>query len=166
MDTLTDDPQRAPGSGGDRLRQNAQGERFAVVVKAPDLCSRNAAPSGVTDLRLAQYAERLEAHARAELEFRAASDDEGVFRYDVRVSVDPIADEASYLRGNRRRTTPPQPKRWACPALPSGMPIRVGLGGLVADTHFYVGVRAVDGCDAAGPVEVAEITTPRASSRP
>jgi hypothetical protein len=161
MDTLTDEPERAPGSGGDRLRQNAQGERFAVVVKPADLCSRNSAPSGVTDLRLAQYPERRQAHERAELEFHAASDDTGVFRYDVRVSVDPIVDEASFVRGQPAKNDTTAAEALGVPSdVPSGRPIRVGLGGLIADTHYYVGVRAVDGCNAGGPVEVAQITTP------
>jgi hypothetical protein len=161
MDTLTDDPQRALGSGGDRLRPNAQGERFAVVVKALDLCTRNAAPSGVTDLKLAPYPERRQAHERAELEFHAASDDQGVFRYDVRVSVDPIVDEASFMRGQPAKDDTPAAAALGVPSdVPGGTQIRVGLGGLVADTHFYVGVRAVDGCAAAGPIEVAELDTP------
>jgi hypothetical protein len=161
MDTLTDEPERAPGSGGDRLRQNAQGERIAVVVKPPDLCSRNAAPTGVTYLRLAQYPERRQAHERAELEFHAASDDTGVFRYDVRVSVDPIVDEASFVRGQPAKNDTTAAEALGVPSdVPSGRPIRVGLGGLIADTHYYVGVRAVDGCNAGGPVEVAQITTP------
>jgi hypothetical protein len=161
MATLTDDPQRAPGSGGDRLRANAKGERFVVVVKAPDMCSKNAAPSGVTDLVLKPYANRLEAHQWAELAFRAASDDKAVFRYDVRVSVDPITDDASFMRGQPAKNATTAAEALQVPAdVPSGTPIRVGLGGLVANTHFYVGVRAVDGCDQAGPIQVAEITTP------
>jgi hypothetical protein len=37
--------------------------------------------------------------------------------------------------------------------------IVTNLGGLSALTHYYVGVRAVDGCATSGPLSVAEITT-------
>lgn len=159
--TMTDDPVTAPGSGGDRLRRNANGERLVVLVKSPQLCGGNAAPSGVQNLRLSQYPQRTEAHEWAELEFDAASDDQGIFRYEVRVSMDPIVDDASFMRGQPARSASRAAEELRVPTdLPSGSKIRVGVGGLVAETRYYVGVRAIDGCADVGPLSVAEFTTP------
>jgi hypothetical protein len=41
-----------------------------------------------------------------------------------------------------------------------GEAVRIGLGGLIAQTHYFVGVRAIDACAIPGPLAVAEVTTP------
>jgi hypothetical protein len=102
----------------------------------------------------------LRAWEYATLSFKAASDDTGIFRYDVRVSTDPMVDDASFMRGQAAKsaTTAADELRVSADASP-GTEIRADFGGLIADTHYYVGVRAIDGCAATGPISVAEITT-------
>jgi hypothetical protein len=45
------------------------------------------------------------------------------------------------------------------PVAQPGQRIQVGIGGLIAQTHYYVGVRAVDGCAHTSAIRVAELTT-------
>jgi hypothetical protein len=41
-----------------------------------------------------------------------------------------------------------------------GSMVTIDMGGLVQGTHYYVGVRALDGCSASSPITVTEFTTP------
>ncbi|MEY4581345.1 MAG: hypothetical protein RL701_6048 [Pseudomonadota bacterium] len=161
MAGMSDDPTHAPGSGADRLYADATGQRFSVMVKPPISCESNTAPGAIEELALKRYHDDLQAHEWAELDFRAAADDRGVFRYDVRVSTDPIFDEATFMRGQPAKSATAAAEELRIPATAkAGTPIVAELGGLIAETHYFVGVRAVDACAKAGPVAVAEITTP------
>jgi hypothetical protein len=160
MDGMSNDPIAAPGSGGDRLRQDERGDRFVVVVKGAVTCESNAAPSGVTNLQLQAHPNELRAHEWAALQFDAASDDRGVYRYDVRVSSEPIVDEASFMRGLMAKSATVAAEALVVPTdAPAGSTIKVDLGGLSALSHYFVGVRAVDACAQPGPVAVAEYST-------
>jgi hypothetical protein len=161
MHGMTDDHVAAPGSGADRLFMNDQGSRFTVVSKPSMSCMSNAPPTDVGSVRVTRFPKPLHAHEYAELEFSAASDDVSVFRYEVRVSTEPMADAASFMRG-----TPAKSATIAADALmvpveaTPGETVKVSIGGLTQETHYFVGVRAVDGCAMPGPVSVGEITTP------
>jgi hypothetical protein len=160
MDGMTTDPQSAPGSGGDRLRLNSDGQRFEVVVKPPLSCEGNQPPGTIDELSLKRFPDELEAWRWAKMDFRAAADDKGVFRYDVRVSTAPITDEASFMRGLPAKSATTAADELRIPAdMPAGKMIETDLGGLEASTKYYIGVRAIDGCAASGPMAVAELTT-------
>jgi hypothetical protein len=161
MAGMTDDPLHAPGSGADRLLSDTTGKRFSVIVKPPISCESNVPPGGVQGLSLSRYPDDLQAHEWAELDFGAAADDRGVFRYDVRVSTEPIVDETTFMRGQPAKSATTVADELRIPTnAPAGAPIVVELGGLEPETHYFVGVRAVDACALGGPVSVAEITTP------
>jgi hypothetical protein len=160
MDGMTTDPQNAPGSGGDRLRLNDSGHRLEVVVKPPLSCEGNQPPGAIDELNLKRFPDELEAWRWAQMDFRAAADDKGVFRYDVRVSTEPITDDDSFMRGLPAKSASTAADELRVPAdMPAGKMIQTDLGGLEASTKYYVGVRAVDGCAASGPMAVAELTT-------
>ena len=162
MNGMIDDHARAPGSGADRLRKDGRGYRFTVVTKAGGSCDENAAPGAVTEMQLRRFPEALDAWQYAELQFRAAADDTGVFDYDVRVSTEPIVDEESFMNGVAAKAATTAAEALHIPAgTAPGSMIEANLGGLSAETHYYVGVRAVDGCATPGPLSVAEITTER-----
>ncbi len=157
---LDDDPAKHPGSGADRLLGSANGARFVVTVKPPLSCARDVAPGSVTDLTAGTYHDALHAHQWAELQFRAAEDDRGVQRYDVRISTEPIVDEESFMRAEPARDASLEADELLVPTgMPDGSMIELELGGMVEATHYYVGVRAIDECAGAGPIEVTEITT-------
>ena len=160
MSGMTDDHSKAPGSGADRLLKVDQGERFTVVAKSAGACEANRAPGAVSEMAVNTYPEELDAWRYAQLQFRAAADDMGVFDYDVRVSAEPIVDEESFMRGIAAKAATTAAEALHIPSgTPAGSMIEAELGGLSAQTHYYVGVRAVDSCAMAGPVSVAEITT-------
>jgi hypothetical protein len=155
---ITMDPVAHPGSGGDRL-QIVDGARATAVVMS---CTSNAPPSTVGDLVASTYPVRHDANHYAHLSFVAASDDQSVRRYEVRYATTPIDpnDLESFMR--------------ALPALAASLDsialevpttarppdrIDVDVGGLMFSTHYWFGVRAIDGCGAAGPITVADMTT-------
>jgi hypothetical protein len=159
-DDLTDDPVMFPGSGADRLRADEDGSRFEVVVKPPLSCADDAPPGPVADLAAGTYPDEQHAHQWVELRFRAAEDDQGVQRYDVRVSTEPIVDEESFMRAEPAKSATLEADELFVPTdSPEGEMIELEMGGLVSETHYYVGVRAVDECAGVGPIEVTEITT-------
>jgi hypothetical protein len=161
MDQMTDDPQKAPGSGADRLRKNADGDRFKVIVKPAISCEGNKAPSAVDQLSLKKFPNELHAHEWAELDFAASGDDTAIYRYEVRVSTDPISDTESFMRGQPAKDATVSAEELRVPVDASaGSMVSIDMGGLVQGTHYYVGVRAVDGCSASSPIKVAEFTTP------
>ncbi len=161
MDGMTNDPQRAPGSGADRLRLNDDGHRLSVTVKPPMSCEGNRPPSAVEDLRLASFPNELHAHEWVGVSFRAAGDDIGVYRYDVRVSIDPIEDERSFMRGQPAKDATIEAEELRVPVSDrKGSTVKIDMGGLVQGTHYYVGVRAVDGCSATSEIRVVEYDTP------
>jgi hypothetical protein len=79
----------------------------------------------------------------------------------VRVSTDPIDDEDSFMRGMPAKNATIAAEELDVPAeTRAGSMVHVEMGGLIQGTHYYVGIRAVDGCAATGDIRVAEITTP------
>lgn len=161
MDQMTDDPQHAPGSGADRLRKDADGNRLKVIAKPPMSCEGNAPPSGVSQVSLKRFPNDLHAHEWVGLEFAASNDDTAIYRYEVRVSIDPISDTESFMRGQPAKDATIAAEELRVPVTArSGSMVHIDMGGLVQGTHYYVGVRAVDGCSAASPISVTEFTTP------
>jgi hypothetical protein len=161
MHGMTDDHRAAPGSGADRLFADNAGARFSVVIKPSTSCEGNGAPTSVSNMQLHTFPNELHAHEYAELQFDAASDDVSVFRYEVRVSTEPMGDEASFMKGvpAQRASTEAEALTIPVNAAP-GDAIKVDIGGLSQDTHYFVGVRAVDACAMTSQVTVAEFTTP------
>jgi hypothetical protein len=161
MEGMSDDPAAAPGSGADRLRRMDDGSRLRVSVRSGLSCADDRPPSEIGQLVLEKHPNELHAHEWVRLGFQAASDDHRVARYDVRVSTRPIVDDASFEAAIPAKQATIEAAELLVPAgQPAGEPIRVELGGLVAQTDYFVAVRAVDGCNAAGPISVQSIHTP------
>jgi hypothetical protein len=191
------------GSGSDRLRRDADGNRFAVQVKhgtpvAPsepteqvdaggsdgtnaaagssaaadsgvgtDIASRTADLDGVgpiRELRLGRHPNALRAHTWIELHFLAARSQRPIHEYEVRVATEPIVDQDSFIRlGRPAKDATDAAEGASALMLPvdveQGLPIDSAIGDLVADTHYYVAVRATDDVNRHGPISVADITT-------
>jgi hypothetical protein len=161
MDGMTDAPVESPGSGADRLLLREDDSRLTVVVRPPLDCMSDAAPSQIEELKLDRHDDVLHAHEWAELSFRAAEDDQGIHRYEVRFSLLPITDEASFMHGTPAKEASLDAAELRVPtdALP-GERIRVAMGGLSAQTHYFIGVRAIDDCATGGAIATAEYETP------
>ena len=158
--TISDNALLDPGSGADRLRMGS-GSRLRVTVLGPEACEENTAPGAITEMALEEYPERKHAHRFAKLSFRAPDDDLGISRYEVRVAHQPIVDEATFLAAQPANAASLDSVALSVPTqAPAGSTIEVELGGLAPETHFWIGMRAVDDCNAVGPIAVAEYETP------
>jgi hypothetical protein len=158
--SITDDPTTAPGSGSDRLFL-VDGARVRLTVVGPEVCEENTAPGAITELTITEYAERRAAHRFAHLSFVAPADDLGVVRYDVRTSRAPITDEQSFMRALPAEAASLEHEALQVPtSVPAGSPIDFDFGGLGPETRYYVAVRAMDRCNVAGEMAVAEYVTP------
>ncbi len=159
--TITDDPVAAQGSGADRLRRQEDSWRVRVTVVGPEVCEENTPPSAITALQVAPFGERHDAHRYAHLSFVAPADDLGVSRYEVRVATEPVVDEASFQRALPANAAVTDSVALEVPtSTPAGELVEVDLGGLQPLTHFWIAVRAVDGCNASSAIATAEYTTP------
>lgn len=161
MDLMTDDPQQAPGQGADRLQALPGGNRLEVRVRPPTDCSVDAAPTPVGNLRVRRYGDELHAHEWIEMQFTAADDDQGIYRYDVRVSEEPIEDEASFMRATPAKAATVRGEELVVPVdMPAGQMIEMGVGGLNAETEYFIAVRAYDECANGSPLATEEFQTP------
>ena len=161
MAGMTDDPVASPGSGGDRLSLMEDGYRVKVVVKPPISCMENRPPSTIGELTAKRYPNEREAHQSVRLRFRAASDDVGIVRYEVRTSTESITDEASFLAATPAKQASIMAAELLVPTdAKQGEMIEVDMGGLIASTRYTIAVRAMDGCTRTGAIATAEYTTP------
>ena len=145
MDGMTDDPVNAPGSGGDRLQRDPAGGACEPSC-ARRAVQTNRAPSAIGDLHWRTFpTSSTRTSGRAELPRR------GRRRRSVPLRR-ALLDRSDHRRQLFIRGQPAKNATTAAEALrvprdaPAGTPIRVDIGGLVASTHYYIGVRAVDGC--------------------
>lgn len=123
-------------------------------------------PSAVHALRLTAHEDRLRAHEWVHLQMRAADSSLPLHAYEVRVSSDPITDERSFIRQGRQAKSASEakegPSYLQLPTdVPAGERIDATIGDLYEDTHYYVGVRARNVNNVAGPLAFAEFTTPK-----
>jgi hypothetical protein len=132
-----------------------------VRVIGPEVCTDNAAPEAVQELEVTEYSDRHAAHRWAHLRFVAPADDFGIARYDVRVSSEPIVDEASFDRALQAQAASLDSEALIVPtSARPGEAIEVDFGGLAPERRYYLAVRAVDVCNVSGPLATVEFTTP------
>ena len=160
MDQMTDDPKDSPGKGADRLRVMSSGNRLEVDVRPPLDCESDAPPSAVTNLQVSREKDDLHAHEWVVMEFDAASDDNRVYRYDVRTSTEPITDD-NFLRALPAKAGTVQAEELVVPTdVPAGKKISLEVGGLFASQEFYFAVAAFDACAHRSPLATTKFTTP------
>ena len=175
----------AAGSGAGRLEPDAAGNRFTVQVRegtleppppvvrpgaeagAGSVPVNAAAPAvgGVSNLTLRHHDNQLRAHTWVLMSFLAARSEMPIHAYEVRVSTEPMADETAFIRNGRPAKNATDDSEGASALMlpvdvPEGSMIATAIGDLVAETHYYVGVRAVDERNRPGPISVAEIDMP------
>jgi hypothetical protein len=119
---------------------------------------------GVEDLAVDVHPNKLRSHTWVTLRFRAPKSVRPLFAYEVRVATVPITDEASFIRDARPAKTATDDLEGATAlSLPvdvaAGREITSAIGDLVAQTHYYVAVRATNEQNKYGPIAVAEVTT-------
>ena len=159
--TIVNDPVGMAGSGVDRLRAGSDGTRVRVRSQSAEACVSNQSPTAIQGLIVEQYEERHDAHRYAHLAFNIPSDDNGIVQYQVRISQEPIIDNASFERARPANAASLEIEALQLPVGGSaGDLIEVDFGGLAYETEYWIGVRALDDCNAASPVAVFQYTTP------
>jgi hypothetical protein len=172
MDAGTVGPQ--PSAAGKSALDAGTPDAMSGDAGAPlaDAGSAHAAdpspPRAVEELSLQPYPDALRAHTWVQLRMRAARAELPLHAYEVRVATEPITDVASFIRNGRQAKNATDAAEGATslslPAdVPAGQWIDTAIGDLVAETHYYVGVRATDEANQPGPIAVAEITTAKRS---
>ena len=163
--SISNDPQGAPGSGADRLRLvPTSSSRLDLEVRP---CLNDAAPDVPTELTVEPVVDPKHSHEWGHLHFTTpANSPAGISRYEVRISTDPNpilpGDATSFIRGLPAQAASSKTEGLMVPVKGApGSPVDADFGGLGALTHYWVGVRAVDNCNRAGPHAVAEMTTTR-----
>ncbi len=159
--TIVNDPTGAAGSGADRLRLGSDGMRVRVRSQSAEACVNNESPTAIQGLAVTQYADRHNAHRYANLAFTVPSDDDRIVQYQVRVSQEPITDTASFERARPANAASLEIEALQLPTGGNaGDLIEVEFGGLAYETEYWIGIRALDDCNAASPIAVAQYTTP------
>jgi hypothetical protein len=156
------------GSGVDRLRRDANGSRFVVAVRDSATRPPDQTIGAVEALTLGTHPDALHSHSWVTMQLKAPHSERPLFGYEVRVAEAPITDEASFVREGRPAKTATNDAEGATaltlPAdTPAGQLITTTIGDLVAQTHYFVAVRAVNDMNEHGPLAVAEITTTQRS---
>jgi hypothetical protein len=130
------------------------------------MCLVPNAPGMPSDLVLAPYPDVRHAHQWIDLSFVVPTLPRPLLDWDVRVSTEPIVDEASFVAARPAKAASIDDVALTVPttredgtALVTGDAVALELGGLDPTTHYYVGVRAIDACGSMGPVAAAEIQT-------
>ncbi len=137
----------------------------ANFICAPDntcvgLCDLDMPPAAVSDFTISTYADEKHSHQWATLSFTVPPSDRELGRYEVRYGLHPIVDEESFMRAQPAFAADLDSIELVVPTdAAAGDTIEVDFGGMQPESHYYVGIRAVDRCNDRGPIEVAEITT-------
>jgi hypothetical protein len=142
----------------------SKGSPDGVVIQNSGDCAGGPIGS-IEGLRLRPHPNKLRAHEWILLQFRAAHSQQPLHEYEVRVATEPIVDDATFVRlGRPARNATDDAEGATALMLPTdvaeGQEISTAIGDLVADTHYFVAVRATDEFNQHGPISVAEITTP------
>jgi hypothetical protein len=119
-------------------------------------------PSAPGEFVTERHMDTSRSHIWAHMRFVVPSSARGLQRYEVRVSRDPITDETSFLAGRPARAASFDDVALTIPVSGEvGSEVAIDLGGLQPETHYWIGIRAVDECNATGEVAVAEVVTTR-----
>ena len=155
---ISNDPQSAPSSGVDRLRMQQDGSRLRVVVGDPASCEGSSPPSEIGEFMLQTHDDIKHAHEWAHMSFEVPQSQLALAHYEVRVGTEEIVDEDSFFKAIPAKAATLESQALRLPMdLSSGSIIETDFGGLVPETNYYVAIRAVDVCNQAGPLSVAQV---------
>jgi hypothetical protein len=182
---IVDDPVMAPGSGADRLRADTTGTRFRVRVQRTEVfgecttdddcdapatcinlecvasfCSGNQPPDAMQNLDVEPVTDEKHSHQWGHLSFSVPYEELGIQRYEARVSTSPITDEASFIAAVPANAAAIDSVELVIPTGGNtGDTVAVDFGGLMPETRYYVGIRAIDVCNEPGPIATATLET-------
>jgi hypothetical protein len=147
-------PGGTPGTGGRPAADSGDDEPATALP-----------PGAVGELSLSRFEDPLRAHKWMHLRMRAADSALPLHAYEVRVATEPIRDEQTFIRVGRQAKNATDakegPSSLQLPTdVPAGEWIDATIGDLTEQKHYFVGVRARDVDNRAGPLAIAEYDTP------
>jgi hypothetical protein len=164
---ITNDPLAAAGSGADRLRwMPAASYRVELEVRDRDFCQSAAAPGAPGEVRTETFTDPKHSHQWGHLRFVVPPSELPIAKYEVRYSTEQIIpnDPGTFIQGLPAVAAAIKSEALMIPVdRPPGSTVEVDFGGLAPETRYWVGIRAVDVCNRAGPAGVAELTTTKVS---
>jgi hypothetical protein len=124
------------------------------------LCDVPLAPGAILDIEVLNHPEERFSHQVGRLRFRVPVSPRLLASYELRVGPHPIVDAESFARAlpaveptlERDELTVPTDGQ-------AGDWVEVDFGGLTPESTYYVGIRALDECNAPGPLATGELTT-------
>lgn len=148
------------GNGGEPPVEMEDG---VIIVGSPDTLAGSV--GAVRGLKLMPHPDALHRHEWIRMRFQAVEAALGLHRYEVRVSTTAMTDEPSFLANGRPAKTATDGAEGGVSLMvpvtaAPGEPVTADIGELVAQTRWYVGVRAVDRLNRPGPISIASIETP------
>jgi hypothetical protein len=164
---ISNDPDKDPGSGADRLI-STHGVRAKLSVARCDASDGVSAPGQVSDVRVTPPPSRKDAHMWAELSFRTPTGPAPV-EYDVKVRADGGDWEEAFTSDSTQPllpvaldvcADPDDSTRDRCSELAPGSELKVQLAGLRPTTKYEIAVTSVAaGCGGSSKPVIAEYTT-------
>ncbi|MEO8212747.1 MAG: fibronectin type III domain-containing protein [Myxococcales bacterium] len=168
--SITDDPVSAvtAGSGADRLRLIPPRDyRVQINVQDREVCKDHGPPAVPGDVVVDVTKETKHTHEWGTLQFTVPVSSGPIDHYEVRyskVSTDPITPEDP---GSFERALPVVAQKTDSESVTvptgdhAGTTVKVSFGGMEPLTEYTFAIRAVDGCNVAGPYAVAKVSTTR-----
>ncbi len=156
---MSNDAGGAPGSGADRLLLTDNSWRVKVQSRVVD-CSKMPDPEPVENIKVEPYPDRKQAHQWVRLSFTAPNtQDEASYAYVIKVSRSPITDDETFTNAQPAYAASSENEAAKVPTTSPGSEAVVDLGGLVAQTRYYIAVRARNACNKPGPISSGDIQT-------
>ncbi len=124
------------------------------------VCDADLSPGEIGTMMLETHPDEKQSHHWARVEFVVPESMRPISQYDVRVGTEPIVDEASFMRAAPANAASLDSVQLVVPT--EGNPgelVQVDFGGLNPETTYYVGIRAVDRCNGAGPITTRDVKT-------
>ena len=132
------------------------------------VCGVDTQPMAVPDFAAETYPDIEHSHQWGRLQFLPPESRRAIVGYEIRVSTDPMDDDAQFMEGwNAKAATLEAEAVTVCPPDDAGNPVcptpgsmaTVDIGGLYFLTTYNVGIRAIDACGRSGPIATTTLRT-------
>ncbi len=114
----------------------------------------------VGNFELLPYPSEQHTHEWGVLRFEVPPSERPIREYEVRLGIEPIVDEGSFLRAAPALAAEVDSIALTVPTdVETGGLVEVEFGGMSPQATYYVGIRPRDSCNTPGPITSAELTT-------
>ncbi len=124
------------------------------------VCDVPMSPGAIDDFAVVPHPDEKQSHHFAHLSFGVPSSPRRIARYELRVGTSAITDDATFEQA--LPAVEPRIERVQLVVPVDGQTgdrVELDFGGLNPETTYWVAIRAVDLCNARGPMAVAQVTT-------